>query len=111
MNQMVDLNAYFNPLNKMTRADFEFYASQGRLWSTSARFNQLQAMMIMGPPPVGYHYPIGDAYYEGYVVTTRTMDEREAKDIVGRRGWNESLVWMVLDSKPMGHNPMELFKN
>ncbi len=108
---MADLNAYFNPLNRMTREEFEYYTQLGRIWSTRARFNQHQARMVMGEAPVGYYYQIGTVYYEGYIITTRSLDEEEAKAIAGRRGWNEEVCWLVTDGKPLGYDPMQLFKN
>lgn len=108
---ITDLNAHFNPLPRMTRVDFEVLCKEGRLWSTRARFNQIAALLVMGPPPVGFHYPVGEVYYQGYVITNRHLDLQEAKDIAGRRGWKEEVVWLVQNTLPLGENPMQLFNN
>jgi len=106
-----DFNRYFNPLPHMSHQEFEQLVREGRLWSTRARFNQMAALMIMGQPAVGFHYPAREVYYQGYVVTSRPNDEMDAVEILARRGWNEILVWLVQDSTPLGEQPMLLFKN
>lgn len=104
-------NARFNSMPDMTTADFRQLVQERRLWETRARFNGMAALLIMGPAPVGYHYPTERTYYMGYIVTTRTLDQEEARDIAARRGFGEEVVWIVEDTKPLGEQPMLLFKN
>lgn len=111
MNNVKDYNAHFNPLTYMSRADFELLARTKRLWSTRAKFNQIAAQMIMGPAPVGFHYPIGETYYQGYVVTAKPLDLVEATEIAAKRGWSEEVIWLVEDSEPLGDRPEQLFLN
>lgn len=106
-----DYNKHFNPMGYMSREDFETFRKEKRLWSTRARFNQVAAQMIMGPAPVGFHYPIGEVEYQGYVVTTKSLDLEEATEIAGRRGYNEEVVWLVEDTAALGYQPMALFLN
>ncbi len=106
-----DFNKQFNALKDMTSEEFWTLVKQRRLWTTRALMNQLTARIAMGPAPTGYHYPAGSQYYQGYIVTSTSLDLEEAKKLARLRGFQEEVVWLVEDSLPLGDHPMRIFKN
>lgn len=104
-------NKTFDQLASMTAEDFEILSQEKRLWSTRALFTGRQAMLVMGPPPVGWHYSTDKIYYHGHIITEKGLDLEEAKRIAGERGFNEEVVWLIEGTAPMGDQPMQLFQN
>ncbi len=106
-----DLNQHFNPIPHMDRATFAILVGTQRLWMTRACFTGPVAEIVMGPAPAGFHYPMARTYYRGYLITENSKDLEEAKKVAVSRGMNESVVWIVEDSSPLGEPPTNFILN
>lgn len=95
-----EANKKFDALEYFDKQIQNILLAEGRVFTTKARFNEFEAVKAKGEAPEGYPYKTEETSYCGTLITNKTNDWDEAKEIAIKRGWNETVDGVLCDIIP-----------